>query len=442
MKLLPLKTRRDDVVGITLGRTRKNLFRAAIVCCIGFLCIHSILTISEANKKLLGSLKPSAVSNGITTSSEKTSNSLIKAARTTQPPSVAPASIQSRKQDLFSNNSASASETRTTHPPSVAPTSSQLREENPFAHFLMHIPKTGSSHAYSQMNQMAHTYTDVPQFLKKRVCNEGTNLLGDFYQFRKTFKGEECNLWMSEQPYSTKPERVYAILRDPRSHTLSMYFHCKESKDHARRAHKMPPSVDDWLKGWVDVKQNANSSVSIIDEQFRLSRKWACYNPINFQTRWIGHPQPNIEKISHDVFYPSYSNQYKVSAKDLRERYLVLGDQAQMDKSICTIYAHYRGYVTEACDCTNATVVADNDDGNVSTYLNQSTAGGILDHGVAHHGDTYKTTPEQDAMIEFLRDRDTVLYKKTQKIFAEQVREIEEKHGVKICDKMKPLKKK
>jgi hypothetical protein len=210
----------------------------------------------------------------------------------------------------------------------------------------------------------------------------------------------------------------------------------------------MPPSLDDWLKGWVDVKRNANSSVSTIEEQHGLNRKWQCYNPINFQTRWIGHPQPNIEKISQHVFYPSHSNatatsasgehqQYQVSSKDLWERYLVLGDQAQMDKSICMIYTHYRGYVAEHCDCTNSTAVADVDDGNAGIYLNQSK---VVDHGVSHHGDTYKTTPEQDAMIEFLRDRDMVLFEKTQKIFAEQVRQMEEKYGVKICDKMKIIK--
>jgi len=41
-------------------------------------------------------------------------------------------------------------------------------------------------------------------------------------------------------------------------------------------------------------------------------------------------------------------------------------------------------------------------------------------------------------MIAFLRDRDIVLYEETQKIFAEQVRQTEEKYGVKICDEMKP----
>ena len=259
---------------------------------------------------------------------------------------------------------------------------------------------------------------------------------------------------MSEQPYSKKPERVYAILRDPRTHTLSMYFHCKESKDHRRQAHKMPPSLDDWLKGWVDVKRNTNSSVSFIEEQQRLNREWQCYNPINFQTRWIGQPAPNIENVKHRNIYTSHSNAtampastsgehnpYNVTSKALWERYLVLGDQAQMDKSICMIYAHYRGYIDERCDCTNATTVVDVDDeiGNAGAYLNQSKK--ALDHGVTHHGDTYKTTPEQDAMIEFLRDRDTELYKKTRQIFAEQVRQMEERYGVKICDKRKKIDK-
>ena len=143
--------------------------------------------------------------------------------------------------------------------------------------------------------------------------------------------------------------------------------------------------------------------------------------------------------MSHGLFYASLSDHYQVSQKDLRERYIVLGDQAQMDKSACMIYTHWRGYVAEQCDCTNTTeknVVAEGDGSNVAKYLNQSTK--VIDHGVTHHGDTFKTTPEQDAMIAFLRDRDIVLYEETQKIFAEQVRQTEEKYGVKICDEMKP----
>ena len=418
---------------------RNNLCRAGFFCCVGFLCIYNLFFVSEIINNSMAA-----------TSFEKSSNSLT---RTTQPPSVAPTSIHFRKQNLFANNSASASSekssnssTRTTQPSSVAPTSIHLRKQNPFEHFLMHIPKSGTSHALVEISRLVWTNTDDPQFKKTRVCNEGTKKLRNFNKFHKSYKGVDCNLWMTEQPFSSKPEHVYAILRDPRSHTLSMYFHCKESKDHQRLAHRMPSSLNDWLKGWVDVKRNNNSSVSFVEEQNRLNREWACYNPINFQTRWIGHPEPNIQNVRHHIFDPSLSNatatsasgernQYQVSLKDLRERYLVLGDQAQMDKSICMIYTHYRGYVTEQCDCTNATV-AEADDGNVDTYLNQSTT---LDHGVSHHGDSYKTTPEQDAMIAFLRDRDTVLYDQTREIFAEQVRKIEEKYGVKICDKMKSI---
>ena len=341
-----------------------------------------------------------------------------------------------------------------------------------FEHFLMHIPKTGLSHGFVQIRKMVlrsnkMMQTSDPQFQKKGPCNVNTNSLSNFETgFTKNRKGgEECNLWMSEQPFSNKPERVYTVLRNPRSHTLSMYFHCKESRDHQRRAHLMPSSLDDWLKGWADAKRNTQNS-SLVQHGLR---KWACYNPINFQTRWIGHPITETTQHDFNIFYPglgsnatatsgsagdehgSSKNQYRVSPKDLRERYVVLGDQAQMDKSICMIFTHYQGYVAEECDCTNATTTTNhvaeyyNDritsttNNNVAGYLNQSSATKVVDHGVAHHGDTFQTTPEQDAMIAFLRDQDTVLYKEAQKIFAEQVSQTEEKYGVKICDKKKPI---
>jgi len=357
-----------------------------------------------------------------------------------QSPSLAPiASTMAPTLSAAANNTfaspKNSSNLTPTKPPSLAPAK---KKKKIFSDFMMHIPKSGSSHAMAHLTKMVFRSKAEPQPVTTRPCNEGTAPIKNFAtRFHKSYGGNDCTLWMTEQPFSNKAERVYAILRDPRSHTLSMYFHCRESKDHRKYAYRMPKTLDEWLKGWVDAKRKASSSASI-DEQKRLNKEWYCYNPINFQTRWIGNPD-NGQNFEHKIFYPSASNgtttsaggqqrKYLVTPKSLRERYIVLGDQSQMDKSICMIHLHYRGHVMEECDCTNETL--DTKFANITKRL---------DHGVTHHGDTFDTTPEQDAMIAFLRDKDTVLYEETRKIFAEQVREAEEKYGVKICDKMKPL---
>jgi len=279
-----------------------------------------------------------------------------------------------------------------TQPPFLAPVE---KRERVFSNFLMHIPKSGSTYAMAQLAQMVFKSRNEPKPNTPRPCNEGKKMIRNFKKFRKSYNGNDCNLWMTEQPFTHKAERVYAIIRDPRSHTLSMYFHCHESRRHKRYAYLMPISLDEWLKGWVDAKRKANSSASI-EEQRRLNKEWNCYNPINFQTRWIGY---NDEKVGfeHSIFYPSISNgtmasaggqqrQYLVTPKSLRERYIVLGDQSQMDKSICMIHMYYRGFVMEACNCTNVTL-----------DTTDATTTKRLDHGVSHHGDTFQTTPEQDA---------------------------------------------
>lgn len=77
-------------------------------------------------------------------------------------------------------------------------------------------------------------------------------------------------MWMTEQKYSD------AIIRDPREHVLSMYFHCAESRDHKALAQ--------WLQAWVDAKGNTTFGNKTIASE--LGGRFRCYNPINFETVW------------------------------------------------------------------------------------------------------------------------------------------------------------
>ena len=180
-----------------------------------------------------------------------------------------------------------------------------------------------------------------------------------------------------------------------------------------------------WLSAYVDAKRNTNTS-TIGERMAKLNHKFKCYNPINTLTDHI------IPKLTFNgnpsatkYFETLEAGDTQIVMQDLLDRYDVLGDQSQMDKTICMIFIHYKGFVPEPCDCNNTTAVE------------VETAAKRLDHGVTHHGDTYETTAEMDDMIAFLRDQDILLYDIGRKVFAQQVREKEKKYGVKICDKIK-----
>lgn len=243
------------------------------------------------------------------------------------------------------------------------------------------------------------------RFSRYRACNEGKTTVRKFHlRYSYSYEEHYCNLWMSESRYTSEPEKIYTIVREPREHVLSMYFHCAESKDHSSMAGRMNNNLTAWLEAWVAGIDNKTKRVE--------NREFLCYKPIEHQTKWT-----NFD-----------SNKGK---EELRQKWTILGDNRQMTKSICMIYIRWNGWVPRQCDCTNG------------TSLERRTIGANssdnFDHGVTHHGATYTTTPYQDELIGKLRGNDTILYKLTQEIMEEQQREIEAEFNVKLCDNFQKL---
>lgn len=316
--------------------------------------------------------------------------------------------------DLDMNASQHVAASTTTVAPTTAPTTT-----NRFSNFLMHIPKSGTSYAMHAMGLLLNKspeWKNLGEGGKFRLCDEGVNPLRNFERFRTSYKGTKCTLWMTEHPYSMVPEHVYAIVREPKSHVLSMYFHCLESKDHKYAAHKMP-SLDDWLTAWVDAIDNTTKQ--------KENNEFRCYNPINFQSKWVGYnTETNITNVSIDIDADQHHHHYQ----DLKNRFLVLGDNAQMDKSACMIFIQYAGWVPKQCDCTD--IIVDNNNSDASSLQQK------FDHGVIHHGGTFRTTQSQDEKIALIRNLDRHLYNVSRQVFYEQVREVEFKFKIKICDKL------
>ena len=56
------------------------------------------------------------------------------------------------------------------------------------------------------------------------------------------------------------------------------------------------------------------------------------------------------------------------------------------------------------------------------------------DHGVTHHGDTFKVTDLRASKIANLTRSDSLLYERAQQAFEKQVKEIEDEFDVVLCD--------
>ena len=271
--------------------------------------------------------------------------------------------------------------------------------EKSFSHFFVHIPKAGGGTTFSMTTQLVGggVFKDIKPWAY-RPCNEGTN--GSFLRFQKEdSNGTPCNFWITEQPYGhfkMKQRHTYTIVRSPMEHVVSQYFHCKESKDHAKNAYKMPASLDDWLDHHVQRMDEKN----ITRAQSRSGGKFKCYDAINLQSMMTGFDET-------------------MSESQLRNRFDVIGVMDQLTKSVCAINIRYTGAIHPSCDCTDVTKRRRN--------LR------VGDHGVKHHGATFNLTDSQASKIQKLTQLDSLLYDRAKVAFANQVKEIEEELDIVLC---------
>jgi len=83
----------------------------------------------------------------------------------------------------------------------------------------------------------------------------------------------------------------------------------------------------------------------------------------------------------------------------------------------------------------NASVTTSNATANADAIIPDSH----FDHGVIHHGNTFQATQSQIDKIAMIRDLDIPLYDTSRQIFRDQVRVVENKYNIKICDKLLPI---
>ena len=104
------------------------------------------------------------------------------------------------------------------------------------SNYYLHIPKTGGVGAFSQLRSNNGG---------RKVCNHARRDVSHWKSWGHWW------LHASESGPTTFAKKQFVVLRKPRDHVLSQYFHCTEARGHRDRAHFMP-SLDVWLEWWVD----------------------------------------------------------------------------------------------------------------------------------------------------------------------------------------------
>eukprot|EP00535_Pseudo-nitzschia_heimii_P003329 CAMPEP_0197180542 /NCGR_PEP_ID=MMETSP1423-20130617/5121_1 /TAXON_ID=476441 /ORGANISM="Pseudo-nitzschia heimii, Strain UNC1101" /LENGTH=536 /DNA_ID=CAMNT_0042630633 /DNA_START=125 /DNA_END=1735 /DNA_ORIENTATION=+ len=403
-----------------------------------------------------------------------------------------------------------------------------------FTHYFSHIPKSGAEYAAGELMKLIkgsirlpgnQTEMEVqraqqrfmeqvyPEFFQQRrshidlnvptdltgetegytppvICNAGTTPLShlkDYYirgpnakiinpNKRPKYLKWKCDMWTSEWPWSRHAHSVYTIVRDPYSHILSQYFHCTESRDHARprktgngtaienRQDLMPP-LDEWMQTYVDLMNENLDSREMFNRTKDLKNEFHCYNPMNSEsvfTKFMHKlPKSYTYPYPHDVPKDRPPRLKKLDMRlfsELKDKYKVIGDTSRMTKTICAIFIKYTEgqHVPEVCDCTHvrnkeydggefltANLYVNphlEDNAPKRSFLTMGYNASKHAHGVTNHGSSYakKLTKEQRALIERLRGLDLVLYNVSRAVFDEQVSEMESEYKIKICDKWNP----
>ena len=299
-------------------------------------------------------------------------------------------------------------------------------------HFFMHIPKTGGYYAYTWLNSMLwqkHSpIFKLPIEDKFRLCNIGSRGLKERRESHKGKKDKgpvRCNMWMTERGYNEDAANTYTVIRDPREHVLSQYFHCKESRHSKEDRLRRIGSLTDWLEKWVGTLEGGK-----VDNM-------NCYDPRNKQSQFTNYGNP--AKTKRWALSPNDA------LSDIQRRFTVIGPMDEMDRVLCVTFLHYTGWLPPHCDCTTKTTTTALDEEEEDATAAFTAARSKIQkkqktkeaHGVKHHAKTFNASSYQNMLIDKLTEKDAMLYEGVKHLFNEQVRVVESRLNVNICNEFK-----
>lgn len=272
----------------------------------------------------------------------------------------------------------------------------------------------------------------------------------------------------TERPWNKIAANVYTIVREPFSHVLSQYFHCTQSEAHGNRSYGRMPSLDVWLKTYANLTEGIMNKTETDRKIQSLQWYFNCYNPIDSESEFTDFKHKVYSDLPGHYSYPYSPHNTnkdhdhgdrddetkridKFLFDDLKGRYKIIGDMAQMTKTLCAIFIDFTQgkHIPELCDCTNPHDDGDSNNGtfNVTNlYIDpHQTSPRTLEigynsknhsHGVKHHGSSHlkEITQDQRELMAKLRRNDMVLFNISRAVFEEQIRDMETSYGIKICD--------
>ncbi|CAJ1384609.1 unnamed protein product [Effrenium voratum] len=222
-------------------------------------------------------------------------------------------------------------------------------------------------------------------------------------------------LWSNEVCYShsyakgARFQHTLVMFRQPRAHVISMYEHCKTNPLHSwflknkfsQPHNPMPDTLSQWIHAW---KNNPTFGSYAIDQA-----PFACYNPINLQTRRLTCSSENDNPRSVTV-ETAVTNMQSASVVGLVEAY---------HESICLVAAQVLQSLPSHCHCEDSDAW-------------QSFKATHEDHGNAHQLSLREVRAEVMQEVDALTDADSTLYKAALERFLKDIEAAERRFSTRI----------
>lgn len=335
-----------------------------------------------------------------------------------------------------------------------------------------------------------HANPDSEAYAPPMVCNSGNKpflYMSPFHFAANNNLKYRCKLIMAELPWTKQVPNVYTIIRDPVSHVVSQYHHCVDSNHH-KKSYLMP-SFSEWLDEYIQLVDTLPlekrppyvERLQMNRKQRSLKKQFNCYDPIDSESIFAKFPVLVKDDLGNPLVLPrDYNYPYppqksmprdektrkidQLLFDDLKDRFRIIGDTSRMIKTICSIFIDMTGgkYIPRPCDCTHWDEASKQAHSSNLTFqvpnlynrdLNRRRNSHIWiyrpflthgynpkkhAHGVKTRGSEFVeknlTDYQKIKITHHLRTLDSVLYNISRAVFDEQTIELENRHGIKICD--------
>uniref|UniRef100_A0A7S4DR64 Uncharacterized protein n=1 Tax=Lotharella globosa TaxID=91324 RepID=A0A7S4DR64_9EUKA len=187
---------------------------------------------------------------------------------------------------------------------------------------LVHIPKTSGTALHQDATKLG-----------KPMANTET------CAYDPVEHCEDCDKWLA------------TMIREPRSHVLSMFFHCTYSHQKVPRLYtRNDTSLSDARRKSLDYKA-FDMWLEFFNSDWKLENGYYdCYHPRNMQSRYLTCAD-NRWKFSHGVGSMDMLKPDLEAAKETLNNMFYFGIKEEYETSLCMYVYQSTGQFPEACEC-------------------------------------------------------------------------------------------